>query len=421
MKEFEFILDGPLSAEALGACIERHRAEVAPKMQRNFDYYLGNVRVEKGAVAQGRPNNQAYSNLARYITDTATGYFMGMPPTYSFSGEGVQAVLDLNDETSVNYEIAENMSIAGVGFDLTWIDERGNVRITPVDPRTAFLIRSDTVDKAPVAGVRYWKSGDRLTGEVYTPGVRRLFTMKDSLVFTGEEALAFRGIPLTEYRNNRFMEGDFACVLKNIDQYNLTVSNTTDDLQSIANAFLAIVGMMGTDEEDIARMNRDRVVLLEEKGQMEFVTKDLNATAVMSHLKRLKQDIMQVAGVPDLTDEYFSGNVSGVALEYKMWGLNRLFAKKRAEMEKGLFARMAHIIEVLNLRGAALPEASACATVRFYKNMPRDLSTIVDNADKLKGIVSSRTLFEQIVPVTGVAAAEEAVRVLAEDDGVVPF
>lgn len=408
----EFIVGGEVTADILKPLIESHMRGTAADMQRNFDYYLGNVRVDKGAAPSGRPNNQAYTNLAKYITDTATGYFAGIAPEYTFErgAEALQGVLDLNDETSINYELAENMSIAGAAFDLVWIDGGGRIRITPVDPRTAFIIRDNTVDRRAKAGVRYWKTEQGVAGELYTPGQRAVFEIKNDTVIKGREPLPFLGIPLTEYRNNRFLEGDFACVIKNIDQYNLTVSNTTDDLQSIANAFLAIVGMMGTDEEDIARMNRDRVVLLEENGQMQFVTKDLNASAVENHLKKLKQDIMQVAGVPDLSDEFFSGNASGVALEYKMWGLNRLFARKRAEMEKGLFERLSRVTEALNAAGAGLPAAADNASVRFFKNMPRDTSTLVENASKLAGLVSERTLFEQLAPVTGVAPADEEKR-----------
>lgn len=408
----EFILRGEPTESAVFELIQQHRAFDAPRMQKNYDYYLGRVRVEKGNVASGRPDNQAYSNLAKYITDTATGYFAGVPPTYCFDSgaEEFRHVMDLNDETSLNYEIAENMSVAGVGYDLVWIDENGNIRITSIDPRTAFVVRADTVEQEPMAGIRYWQNGDEWAGEMYLRGEVVYFKFKESLKFTARTALPFSGIAMTEYENNRFHAGDFEGVIKNIDQYNLTLSNTTDDLQSIANAFLAIVGMTGTDEEDIARMNRDRVVLLSENGQMEFITKDLNSEAVEHHLKILKQDIMQVAGVPDLSDEFFSGNASGVALEYKMWGLNQLFAKKCAGMEKGLFSRLKLISEALRIMGYTVGDAVNIASVKFTRNMPRDMSTSVDNAVKLNGIVSKRTVFEQLAPITGVQAEDEIER-----------
>ena len=44
------------------------------------DYYVGNHRIlgenKKDSTA---PNNRLVNNMAKYITDTATGYFLGEP------------------------------------------------------------------------------------------------------------------------------------------------------------------------------------------------------------------------------------------------------------------------------------------------------------------------------------------------------
>ena len=47
------------------------------------DYYVGNHRIlgenKKDSTA---PNNRLVNNMAKYITDTATGYFVGEPIVY---------------------------------------------------------------------------------------------------------------------------------------------------------------------------------------------------------------------------------------------------------------------------------------------------------------------------------------------------
>ena len=58
------------------------------------DYYVGNHRIlgenKKDSTA---PNNRLVNNMAKYITDTATGYFVGEPIVYdSQNDEYLQTV-----------------------------------------------------------------------------------------------------------------------------------------------------------------------------------------------------------------------------------------------------------------------------------------------------------------------------------------
>ena len=62
------------------------------------DYYVGNHRIlgenKKDSTA---PNNRLVNNMAKYITDTATGYFVGEPIVYdSQNDEYLQTVQDLS-------------------------------------------------------------------------------------------------------------------------------------------------------------------------------------------------------------------------------------------------------------------------------------------------------------------------------------
>ena len=58
------------------------------------------------------------------------------------------------------------------------------------------------------------------------------------------------------------------------------VAGAMDDMQSVANAFLALYGMLGTTQGDIDEANRTRVLSLAEGGRAEFVVKDLNHEAL---------------------------------------------------------------------------------------------------------------------------------------------
>ena len=55
--------------------------------------------------------------------------------------------------------------------------------------------------------------------------------------------------------------------------------------------------------------------------------------------------------VPHLCDESFGGNLSGVAIAYKLWGLEQLCAMKERKFKKGLQRRIELITNILNIKG----------------------------------------------------------------------
>lgn len=64
-----------------------------------------------------------------------------------------------------------------------------------------------------------------------------------------------------------------------------------------------------------------------------------DVSGVEAHKTRLKNDIFELAGVPNLSDEAFSGTRSGEALKYKLFGLEQRRMDKEKFFAKGLRVR----------------------------------------------------------------------------------
>ena len=92
------------------------------------DYYVGQHRIlsetKKDSTA---PNNRLVNNMAKYITDTATSYFVGQPVVYNSQDDiylqTVQDIFDYNDEQDHNMELAKQCSICGSCFEMLYLDE----------------------------------------------------------------------------------------------------------------------------------------------------------------------------------------------------------------------------------------------------------------------------------------------------------
>ena len=397
-----FQLENPnVSPEVLQQQVQRFLWEERPRRARLMEYYHGKQGVRKGPIAQGRPNNQLTANFAKYITDVHTGYFVGLPPTLTFdrrrSQERVCRALEEAGLNGMLYAAARDMSICGEGYLLTYVTN-GGPRLARLDPLETFVLTCG-IRQEPVAAVRVCaEKGDTALGELYLAGRVCPWEMQGKVLTLGTFAdLPLQGLAVTRFRNNLDGVGDFEPVCSMLDAYNLLLSGAMDDMQSVANAFLALYGVMGTTQEDIDRANRSRVLCLSDTGRAEFVVKNLSPDTIALMRDTLKQDLLSITMTPDLQDAAFAGTQSGVALEYKLWGIEQARAAKEQGFAGGLYHIVGLFCQALELLGT--PVACGC-TARFYKNLPQDVTRICENLQLLGDTLSERTKLELLPFVT---------------------
>ena len=401
-----------VTSETLAALVKVFLTAERPRRLRLYEYYRGEQGVDKGRVAAGRPNNRLVSNYAKYITDVHTGYFLGQMPTFTFAGKRVQErmtrAMDRAGLPTLLFEAARDMSICGESFLLTWLEQDGP-RSARLDPCSTFAI-THGIREETVAVVRLQPTGQGgAAGELYLPGACQDWEYDGwELRFGALRTLPLSGLPVACFRNGGGT-GDFEPVCSLLDAYNVLLSGAMDDMQSVANAFLALYGMQGTTREDIDRANQSRVLSLAENGKAEFVVKNLSPDAIQLMKETLVRDLLSITMTPDLNDRAFSGNSSGVALEYKLWGIEQCRSAKERGFHPGLLALLEQYACGLTLLGR---EATGQVHVHYHKNLPRDLTRLCENLQTLSGLLSRRTRLE-LLPF--IPDAEEELRRLNEE------
>lgn len=412
----DIICTGPPDAETLGAAVGEFLRTVRPERQRLYDYYRGEQSVDKGETVRGRPDNRLRAPFPRYITEVHTGYFLGLPPTVAYGGAAGARYAALSRELDLPhlyFDLGRDLSICGAGFALVWA-ERGGVKVCRCDPCGCFAIRSGDAGAPLLAAVRLFASGRGETrGVLYTAERLIPFVWDGTGVTLGaaEENL-LHTIPLLPFYNNCQGVGDFAMVTGLVDAYNVLLSGALDDMQSVANAFLALYGMQGTTQRDIEQANRSRILSLSEGGRAEFVVKNLNHEALGQLEVNLRRSILQLSMTPDLCDEHFAGNSSGVALQYKLWGIEQVRAAKERTFTDGLRALLAVLTEGERLLGRSVDLTSG--EVTFYKNLPQDNAALAETLLSLSPLLSRQTILENL---PWVADAQEELRRRAAENG----
>lgn len=401
-------------AEALSAAVGEFLRTVRPERQRLFDYYRGEQTVNKGETVRGRPDNRLRAPFPRYITEVHTGYFLGLPPTLAYgdaaAGGRYAELSRALDLPHLYFDLGRDLSVCGAGFALVWA-ERDGVKVCRCDPCDCFAIRSGEAGAPLLAAVRLLASGGETRGVLYTPEALTPFAWDGNGVTLGQAEKNLLGaIPLLPFYNNCQGVGDFEMVTGLVDAYNLLLSGALDDMQSVANAFLALYGMQGTTQKDIEQANRTRILALSEGGRAEFVVKNLNHEALGQLEVNLRRSILQLSMTPDLGDEHFAGNSSGVALQYKLWGIEQVRSAKERSFTVGLRSLLSVLSagERLLGRGVALSGGE----LTFYKNLPQDNTALASTLLSLAPVLSQQTILENLPWVSD--AQEELRRKAAE-------
>ena len=129
-------------------------------------------------------------------------------------------------------------------------------------------------------------------------------------------------------------------------------------------------------------------------AKAEYLTRTFDETGVEVLKKAIEQDIHKFSHIPCMTDESFGGNVSGVAMEFKVLGMENITKIKTRYYKKGLRKRLRLFCGYLSLYQKNVDPKGI--TMVFTRSLPKNLLEISQIVANLWGKVSRRTLLSQI-------------------------
>ena len=234
----------------------------------------------------------------------------------------------------------------------------------------------------------------------------------------------FGDVPIIEYQNNKLAIGDFELQIPLIDAYNTIMSDRVNDKEQFIDAILAVYGtLIGDDEEDedgvteadraMDSLKKKKLIQMPDGSKMEYVTRTFDESGIEILRKAIEQDIHKFSHIPCMTDESFAGNVSGVAMEFKLLGMENITKIKTRYYKKGLRKRIRLFANFLKTRSINV-DTTGISPV-FTRAMPKNLLEISQMTANLWGKVSKKTLLSQIPFVTDVDGEVEAVKKEAEE------
>jgi len=401
-----------IKKELVVKLIREHEKQL-PRFKKLKKYYLGEHDILSKQRAKNKPNYKPVCNHAKDIADTSTGYFMGNTISYSNSEDtDIDELLIAFDNAEVDesdHDNALDMAIYGVAYEYIYARENENILdIKSLEVENTFIVYDDSIEQQPLFGVYYFKRKENKADTETYQAVIMTKQFVYSIVLEGKEKGVISekpvphnmgDIPIIEYKNNKYSIGDFEQQIGLIDSYNSLTANRINDKEQFIDSILVLYGArLGDDEEESIKamesLAEHKLLELHPEARAEYLSKTLNENEVETLRNAVKQDIYTFSHIPNLTDENFAGNSSGVAMEFKLLGLEMITKIKQRYYVKGLKKRIKLFANYLGLTQIAIDANSIIP--HFSRSLPKNLLEISQIVSNLDGKVSQETLLSQI-------------------------
>ena len=395
--------DTELTSAHILKFIDGFKMQHLPRLSKLDRYYKNKNDIKNRVFTDlTKPNNKMSHSWGNYITDTTTAFFLGQPVSYSGEDEDIKLldyIFEQNDEQDLNLQIATDQSIFGVAYELGYLDELAEIRFAKLSPLTTIPIFDDTINSNLLYCIRFMEIEDILTNTktmhvwLYDDKSSKYYKQTDNatLLFVSEEKHNFDIVPVSIYLNNDNMIGDFENQIDLIDMYDRLESDTANAFDYYNDCYLVFTG--ATVPDDITEMKENRILEVPEGGDVKFLIKNGDNIEQENVKNRVVADIHKFSKTPNMADDNFANNVSGVAMKYKLLGLEHICSIKERKFKRGLQNRLWLISNVKEMKkGTDLQDVK----ITFKRNLPNNETEIAEMANNLRGLVSTETLISQL-------------------------
>ena len=228
----------------------------------------------------------------------------------------------------------------------------------------------------------------------------------------------FGKVPLNEIYNDGQRQGDFEQVISLIDAYNTLQSDRVNDKEQFVDSLMYIKGqILGETDDEKAEtysdIQRNRVVELSQDGEIGFLTRQFDEASVEVLRKSIVTDIHKISGVPDMSDDNFAGNASGVAMKYKLLNLEQITKTKERYFTEGLRYRLECLSNIIGIKGGHIDPK--LIDITFTRSLPQNELELSQVVATLDGKVPQETLLSLLPFVKDPQSAAEELRKQKQD------
>lgn len=393
-----------LTQEKLRQIIFDWRATHLPKLQKYKEYYDGLMEIlNKRYSDPTKPCAKIVVNYCASITDSYAGYLTGIPISYA-SNEDITDILEIlryNDVQTEDNDFLTQALIYGAAYEVNYVDSEGQQRFKILESTECIPIYQNDLEEELIAVIRMYSANDidnmlATYVDVYTDRDITTYYSSDGYTSYSLKAVTkhyYKMVPITVFTLNRDRKSIFDRVMSLNDAYNNLLSASIDEENSFVDAFLVLTSEDDVDSDTLKQWREDRAIVLDPGNTAEWLIKNQSNSAVVTLLDKIDKQIQRISSCPDFTDEAFMSQ-SGIAIRYKLVGMETKASSIEAQMKKALLRRLELISRIHGLMVGN--NVWRDIDIVFTRNIPTDLTDIVSTVNSLRGLVSDKSLLGQI-------------------------
>ncbi len=348
--------------------------------------------------------------------------------------ELISHIVDYNDDCSHFFDLVLDFLVKRACYEIYYKDKNtGEITIARSDALETVAIWDYSLPKqligiyriiqTTMANGEYQNMVELITsnGKRYyydTPEKRSLFGMPEyEIKYKGESLFKEKeeerkpklwddDIPVTAIEQEDGL-AIFEPVISVIQSYERVIQNSRNTFKYNDEAILVVKGYEtdtpltiidenGNEILNPARIKEDeykrqsKTWYLGEGGDVYWVLKDVNDSALQNHKKTLMDIICLCSFCPNMTDLGFTSADNNSALEKKFFSLQQYIATFEGEFKKGLLRRWEIILNKFN-KDKGKQYDFRDIEVRLQRNVPSDQASETDRALKLRAMLSDET------------------------------
>lgn len=382
-------------------------------MRKSKQYYLNNndiIRKHRYNIVNGQKeiNTNATNSIVphpylRDLIDQKTQYLLGND--WSIEDQELAKVLD-DDFRALLQRTARDSILCGIGWMFPYPEEQ-SLKFKRIDPLEVIPIWEDNDHTKLNAVIHYYQV------ELYEAYTKKIIEYAEYWDISGMKRYRKDGNTLKlEEESTHFTDGklgynwnvvpfiplkyndDELCLLQlvkgMIDQYDISISETSDMLSDTTDKIKVLKGAQGTEVAEFSHnIKNHRAVAVPVDGDITEIGSSPDVTAAIAHQEQLRKNIYEFGRGVDVSQNV-GANSSGEARRF-------LYAKLDLDcnqLESGVLGCLRQVIWFYNNSPINSMQIDPNVKINFSRNMMVNTAEIVDIAAKTQGIsgVSQETI-----------------------------
>ncbi len=387
----------------------------APNMRNNYDWYLSdtsatnpydptsttNVNIFRRTRAKAYTENvKVHNDFISKVVDQLIGYMGDVQ--FGADDDTIRAlVLDFTLKNSLDdvlNEIIKYMTVCGYASIQLYRDpDTEEYGLAVVEPwKVVFL--ENSVNKVVYAfridEIQKDESNKAHLVEFYGLNTKQVFessTLTQGYTEIESEIAGDRlnifspSVPFIQFKNNVEEKSDIEVLIPLQIDYDITLADESNDLRQNASAYMVTKGYQ-VSNDTILKTKEYGVFQLDDKdASVEYLVKPSYENPIQQHLDNLQKAIHTTGKDIDMTDEQFGGNLSGVAIKFKLMALENKAYMKEKKITSGLRSMWKALFQAIKLETGKEYDYLG-VTAEFSRNLPVNM---VEQAQILQSLLQT--------------------------------